>query len=111
MTGLIIETPTDFYRAAPEMCIPHQSAITRVEIRENVSTRNNEHSPYLICKTSFWGVETNRLAGTTPPNWRVGGKKDGLYRLEIGSEIDLVTWQYDLATECSGMPARGRGRF
>ncbi len=52
----------------------------------------------------------HRLAGPMPPNWRVGGKK-GLYKLEIGSEIDLVTWQYDVATECSGMPARRRRRF
>ncbi len=30
-----------------------------------------------------------------------GRGKKGLYRLEIGSEIDLVNWQYDLATEAS----------
>ncbi len=35
-----------------------------------------------------------------PPNWRVGEKKS-VYRLEIGSEIDVMTWQYDLATEPS----------
>ncbi len=34
--------------------------------------------------------------------WSIGGEKEGLYRLGIGSEIDLVTWQYDLATKCSG---------
>ncbi len=59
----------------------------------------------------LWGVETHRLAGPTPPNWRVGGKREGLYRLEIGSEIDLETWQYDLATEPSRRLARRRRRF
>ncbi len=34
------------------------------------------------------------------------GKKEGLYGLKIGSEIHLVTWQYDMATEWSGMLAR-----
>ncbi len=55
----------------------------------------------------MWGVERHRLARPMPPNWRVG-EKECLYRLEIGSEIDLVTWQYDLATEPSGRLARRR---
>ncbi len=54
-------------------------------------------SEYAAFREFMWGVETHRLAGPIPPNWRVGGKREGLYRLEIGSEIDLVTWQYDLA--------------
>ncbi len=32
------------------------------------------------------------------PNWKVGGK-EYLYGLEIVSDIDLVTWKYDLAKE------------
>ncbi len=53
-------------------------------------------------------VGTHRLAGPMPPNWRVRENIEGLCRQEIGSEIDLVTWQYDLATNVLGcLPAAG----
>ncbi len=47
--------------------------------------------------------EAHRLAGPIPPNWRVGGEKRGLYRLEIGSKIDLVTWKYDLVASMTDL--------
>ncbi len=53
---------------------------------------------------TVWGFETHRLAEPMPPNWRVGEKKEGLYRLEIGSEIDLVTWERN---GLGGLPAAG----
>ncbi len=68
-------------------------------VRHRASWLAHKYIP--SCRTSgaiLWGVETHRLGGLMPPNWMVG-EKEGLYRLETGSEIDLVTWQYDLATE------------
>ncbi len=44
----------------------------------------------------LWGVETHRGSKTDASELEGRGKKEGLYRQEIGSEIDLVTWQYDL---------------
>ncbi len=46
-----------------------------------------------------WNAQASR---TDASDLEGRGKKEGLYRLGIGSEIDLVTWQHDLATEPSG---------